>query len=105
MTHGIATMSLCASSWIARSAAVIVPDSLVQTAESFDVPVLKEILGPDSTDLVSSEDPVEDKNRAVAFAAKAKEKNSVAADPKNPNRAILTVGNDDFPFADSDREA
>jgi hypothetical protein len=73
-------------------------DSLVQAAESFDVPVLKEILGPDSTDLVSSEDSVGDKNRAVAFAAKAKEKNSVAADAKNPNRAILTVGNDDFPF-------
>ncbi len=73
-------------------------DSLVQAAESFDVPVLKEILGPDSIDLVSSKDPVEDKNRAVAFAAKAKEKNSVATDPKNPNRAVLTIGNDDFPF-------
>ena len=33
-------------------------DSLVQAAESFDVPVLKEILGPDSVDLVASEDPV-----------------------------------------------
>src|SRR4026207_1912361 len=73
-------------------------DSLVQAAESFDVPVLKEILGPDSTDLVSSQDPVEDKNRAASFAAKAKEKNSVAADAKNPNRAVLTIGNDDFPF-------
>src|SRR4029453_17424467 len=31
-------------------------DSLVQAAESFDVPVLKEILGPGSIDLVSSED-------------------------------------------------
>ena len=29
-------------------------DSLVQAAASFDVPVLKEILGPESTDLVSS---------------------------------------------------
>ena len=63
-------------------------DGLVQAAESFDVPVLKEILGPDSTDLVSSQDPVEDKNRAAAFAAKAKEKNSVAADTKSPNRAV-----------------
>jgi hypothetical protein len=73
-------------------------DGLVQAAESFDVPVLKEILGPGSIDLVSSEDPVEDKNRAAAFAAKAKEKNSVAPDAKNPNRAVLTIGNDDFPF-------
>src|SRR6188768_1931606 len=55
-------------------------DSLVQAAESFDVPVLKEILGPDSVDLVASQGPVEDKNRAIAFAAKAKEKNSVAPD-------------------------
>src|SRR4029078_9820919 len=58
-------------------------DSLVQAAESFDVPVLKEIFGQASTDLVSSEDPVEDKNRAAAFSAKAKEKNSVATDTKN----------------------
>jgi len=72
-------------------------DSLVQAAESFDVNALKEILGPDSTDLVASEDPVQDKNKAMAFAAKAKEKTAIGTDPKNPNRAILTVGNDDFP--------
>jgi DUF2950 family protein len=73
-------------------------DSLVQAAESFDVAALTEILGPDSKDILSSEDPVADKNRAVAFAAKAKEKNTVGMDPKNPNRAIVTVGNDDFPL-------
>ena len=72
-------------------------DSLVQAAESFDVNALKEILGPDSTDLVASEDPVQDKNKAMAFAAKAKEKTAIDTDAKNPNRAILTVGNDDFP--------
>ena len=71
-------------------------DSLVQAAESFDVAALTEILGPDSKDILSSEDPVADKNRAIAFAAKAKEKNAVGMDPKNPNRAIITVGNDDF---------
>ena len=72
-------------------------DSLVQAAESFDVNTLKEILGPDSTDLVASEDPVQDKNKAMAFAAKAKEKTAIDTDAKNPSRAILTVGNDDFP--------
>jgi hypothetical protein len=73
-------------------------DSLVQAAEAFDAPALKEILGPDSQDLITSEDPVMDKNRAVAFAAKAKEKNSVEIDKKDPKRAILLVGNDDFPL-------
>jgi Protein of unknown function (DUF2950) len=73
-------------------------DSLVQAAEAFDVAALTEILGPDSADILSSEDPVADKNRAIAFAAKAKEKNNIGMDSKNPNRAILTVGNDDFPL-------
>src|SRR6266481_765618 len=73
-------------------------DNLVQAAEAFDVAALTEILGPDSKDILSSEDPVADKNRAIAFAAKAKEKNAVGMDPKNPNRAILTVGNDNFPL-------
>ena len=73
-------------------------DSLVQAAGSYDVAALKEILGPDSADVVSSEDPVQDKNKAAAFAAKAKEKTSIGTDAKNPNMAILTVGNDDFPL-------
>ena len=72
-------------------------DNLVQAAESFDVAVLTEILGPDSTDVISSQDPVADKKQAMAFAAKAKEKSNIGTDPKNPNRAILTVGSDDFP--------
>jgi len=72
-------------------------DSLVQAAEAFDAPALKEILGLDSTDLITSEDPTMDKNRALAFVAKAKEKNSIQPDPKNANRVVLSVGNDDFP--------
>jgi Protein of unknown function (DUF2950) len=73
-------------------------DALIQVAANFDVAAAKEILGPDGKDLISSEDPVMDKNRALAFAAKAKEKNSIEIDKKDPNRAILLVGNDDFPL-------
>jgi hypothetical protein len=73
-------------------------DYLVQAAEAFDLAALKEILGPDSADLITSEDPVMDKDRGVAFAAKAKEKSSVEVDKQNPNRAILLVGKDDFPL-------
>jgi hypothetical protein len=73
-------------------------DALVQVAANFDVAAAKEILGPDSEDIVASDDPVQDKNRAAAFAAKAKEKMSVQIDKKNPNRAIILVGNDEFPL-------
>jgi len=73
-------------------------DALIQAAESFDVPALLSILGPGSEDLVSSEDQVQDKNRAVAFAAKAREKISIEVDPKNPNSATLSIGNEDWPL-------
>jgi hypothetical protein len=71
-------------------------DSLVQAAEAFDTSALQEILGPDSADIISSEDPVMDKQRAIAFAAKAKEKTAIVPEEKNPNFAVLTVGNDNF---------
>jgi hypothetical protein len=73
-------------------------DALIKATETFDVPALKGILGPDGEDLVSSEDAVQDKNRASAFATKAHEKNEITTDAKDPKRAILSVGNDDWPL-------
>jgi hypothetical protein len=73
-------------------------DALVQVAANFDVAAAKEILGPDGEDIVASEDPVQDKNRAAEFAAKAKEKTSIQTNKKNPNQAIVLVGNDNFPL-------
>jgi Protein of unknown function (DUF2950) len=74
-------------------------DALIEAAGKYDVSALLEIFGSDSKDLISSADPVQDKNRAEAFAAKAQEKKAVTVDPKNRSRAILSVGNDEFPFA------
>jgi hypothetical protein len=73
-------------------------NALVQAAASFDVPAMKEILGSDSDDLVESEDTVQDKNRGAAFAEKARQKISIAIDSKNPNQALLVVGDDDWPL-------
>jgi Protein of unknown function (DUF2950) len=73
-------------------------DALIQVATNLDVAAAKEILGPDSEDIINSEDPVMDKKRATDFANKAKEKMSVQTDKKNPNLAILVVGKDDFPL-------
>ena len=73
-------------------------DAFVQAAGSFDVPALEQILGAGSEDLVASEDPVRDKSIAVAFSEKAHEKMSVTVDPKNPDRATVVIGNDDWPL-------
>jgi len=73
-------------------------EALIRAAESYDVPALQEILGPDGKDLVSTEDPVQDKNNIQAFAALAREKKSTAKDPSDKNRHILSVGNQDWPL-------
>ena len=62
------------------------------------MPALKAILGPDGADLVVTDDPVQDKNRTEAFAAKAREKSDIVPDAKNPNLATLTVGEEDWPM-------
>jgi hypothetical protein len=73
-------------------------DALVQAAEKYDVPALLEIFGPAGVDLFSSADAVQDKSRAEAFVARAHEKKVVTLGPKNKLKAILSVGNDDWPF-------
>jgi hypothetical protein len=72
-------------------------DALIQAAADFNVPSLLEILGPDGKDLVSSADPIEDKQNAQDFASRAQTKHSVVTDPKNPKVAVVLVGNDDWP--------
>jgi Protein of unknown function (DUF2950). len=73
-------------------------DALIHVAANFDPSAAKQILGPDSADIVSSEDVVADKNEAQTFAAKAKEKLSIEIDKADPNRAIISVGNDGLPL-------
>jgi len=60
-------------------------------------PRLKQILGPDSEDLIVTEDPVQDRNTGMAFSALARQKSEVIPDAKNPDRAILIVGPEDWP--------
>jgi hypothetical protein len=72
--------------------------ALIEAADKFDVSALQHIFGPDGTYLAGSSDDVQAKNRSILFAAKAHEKLTVVVDPKNPRRATLAVGNDDWPF-------
>src|SRR5262249_5792076 len=73
-------------------------DALIHAAEANDVPALLKIFGPEGKPIVDSGDAVRDKNDRAKFAEKAKEKTDVSVDTKNPKRAILVVGNDDWPM-------
>jgi DUF2950 family protein len=73
-------------------------DALIQAAEGYDLPSLTEILGPESKNILSSEDPVQDKNNATEFAAKARQNNRVTISANNSNIATLLIGDDDWPL-------
>src|SRR4051812_48026255 len=61
--------------------------ALIKAAGDNDVSSLRGLLGPDGDKLLSTADPVGDRNHLAAFSAAAKEKNSVAVDPKHPAQA------------------
>jgi hypothetical protein len=74
-------------------------NALIEAAEGNDVAALGEILGPESYDIIHTGEPARDKEVLTAFAAKARAKTKVTLQPRNPRRAVLSVGEDDWPFA------
>ena len=73
-------------------------EALVAAAEKFDEKSLEAILGPNSFDIIHTGEPVRDKEMATEFAAQTRTKQSLTKDPRNPNRLILNVGSDEWPF-------
>ena len=74
-------------------------DALISAAEKYDETALSEILGPDSYDIIHTGEPARDREVAEKFAEQARIKTNVSLQPKNPRRAILEIGEDNWPFA------
>jgi hypothetical protein len=72
-------------------------DAMILAVKNDDVAALLAIFGPAGKDFVATGDDVQDKNSRAAFAALAQEKMGVQTDSHHPNRAILSVGNEDWP--------
>ena len=73
-------------------------DALIAAAVAFDVAALESIFGPEGRALIATGNPVQDKLEVEEFSARSRERSSVALDPTNGNRAILSVGNDGWPL-------
>ena len=73
-------------------------DALLKAAGDFDTAELAKIFGPDGKVIYSTDDAVQDKNRAEDFVKEAKEKMEISVDPKTGRRAVLIVGNEDWPM-------
>jgi len=72
--------------------------ALLAAAETFDTSALDAIFGPDGHDIIHTGEPARDRKLAADFVAKAHQKEEIEINPKNPDRAQLIVGPDDWPF-------
>jgi hypothetical protein len=73
-------------------------DAMILAVKTDDVSALHQIFGPAGKDFVASGDDVEDKKSRANFAAQAQEKMSVDVDAHDPTRAIVSVGDEDWPL-------
>ena len=72
--------------------------ALIAAAEKYDVAELEKILGPDGHDIVVTGEASRDREMSAAFAAQARTKMNVSVDARTKTRAMLVVGNEDWPF-------
>jgi len=71
--------------------------ALVDAAKADDMSALVSILGAESREWISSGDPALDRLSLEQFVAAYEQKNSL--DQEGEDKAILVIGDDDFPFA------
>lgn len=72
--------------------------ALLAAAEADNVAALMKIFGPDADEILKSGDAVQDKGDRARFVQKAKLSLKETTSPGKPNRAILLIGADGFPF-------
>jgi len=72
-------------------------EALVAATETFDEAALKEILGPNSHDLIYSDEIVRDRETAMEFGKLGRAKITLTPAPRNRRLVLLAVGDDNWP--------
>jgi hypothetical protein len=72
--------------------------ALIDAAASNNTPTLAAIFGPQGTAIFTSGNPEQDKAEQDEFASIAKNRHKVRPDSMNPERMILSIGSEDWPF-------
>lgn len=72
--------------------------ALLAAAQSNDIASLNLLFGDQGKEIVTSGDPVQDKNRRDLFVDLARRSMKVQPDSANPGRMQILIGDDDFPF-------
>lgn len=72
--------------------------ALIAAADQHDSARLLQILGPNSKDILTSGNPAQDRGEQSEFARLARAKYRLEFPADNLNRAVLAIGDEDWPF-------
>jgi hypothetical protein len=72
--------------------------ALISAAEKHDSAGLAYIFGPQGKSVLTCGNSEQDKAEQTEFAQLARTKMRLLPDPRNPNRVLLNIGTDDWPF-------
>ncbi len=72
--------------------------ALIDSAERHDAARLTAIFGPQGNAILTSGNPAQDRAEQSEFSQLARMKHRLVNDPRNPNRVILSIGDEDWPF-------
>lgn len=72
--------------------------ALIDGAEKHDGAKLAAIFGPQGNAILTSGDPSQDQAEQSEFSQLARAKHQLIPDRRNPNRVILSIGDEDWPF-------
>jgi len=73
-------------------------NALILACEKNDTDALLKIFGPEGKDIVQSGDPSDDTDGRAKFSEAAHEKYKLIQDTTNPDKMIVSVGKEDWPF-------
>ena len=72
--------------------------AVIGAAEQHDTARLSAIFGPEASGILTSGRAAQDRNEQSEFARLARAKHRIEISPMHPNRAILAIGDEDWPF-------
>jgi hypothetical protein len=72
--------------------------AVIDAVDSHDSARLLAIFGPRASGILTSGTPAQDRAEQAEFARLARAKHRIESSPMHPNRAILAIGDEDWPF-------
>jgi len=72
--------------------------ALIDAVDHHDAARLTAIFGPQAAGILTSGTATQDRNEQTEFARLARDKHRLEISAMNPNRAILAIGDEDWPF-------